>query len=67
MKDFSDHDLVWLAMRAREINIVGGTPKSYQMEMDCQHELMQRYDEYTILGALVRNSVYTKAYLHLVD
>lgn len=67
MKDFSDHDLLWLAMRARAKNIVGGTPKSHTMEMECQHELMQRYAEDTILGALVRNSAYTKAYVHMID
>lgn len=62
-----DSDLLWLAMRARSDNITRPTPESHRIEVECQHELMQRYADDTILGGLVREGSYTTAYLRWVN
>ena len=49
-----DSDLLWLAMRARSDNVTRPTPESRRIEMDCQHELLLRYSEDSIMGGLVR-------------
>lgn len=62
-----DSDLLWLAMRARSNNVTRPTPESRRIEVDCQHELMQRYSEDSIMGGLVREGSYTTAYLRWVN
>ena len=62
-----DSDLLWLAMRARSNNVTRPTPESRQIEVDCQHELMLRYSEDSIMGGLVREGSYTTAYLRWVN
>ena len=62
-----DSDLLWLAMRARSDNVTRPTPESHRIEVDCQHELMQRYSEDSIMGGLVRDGSYTTAYLRWVN
>jgi hypothetical protein len=62
-----DSDLLWLAMRARSDNVTKPTPESHRIEVECQHELMQRYADDTILGGLVREGSYTTAYLKWVN
>ena len=62
-----DSDLLWLAMRARSENITKPTSQSRQIEVECQHELMQRYADDTIMGGLVREGSYTTAYLRWVN
>jgi len=62
-----DSDLLWLAMRARSDNVTRPTPESRRIEMDCQHELLLRYSEDSIMGRLVREGSYTTAYLRWVN
>ena len=62
-----DSDLLWLAMRARSDNVTRPTPESRQIEVDCQHELMLRYSDDSIMGGLVREGSYTTAYLRWVN
>lgn len=62
-----DSDLLWLAMRSRSDNLTRPTPESRQIEVECQHELIQRYSDDTILGCLVREGYYTAAYLKWVN
>jgi len=62
-----DSDLLWLAMRARSDNVTRPTPESRQIEVDCQHELMLRYSDDSIMGGLVREGSYTTAYLKWVN
>ena len=62
-----DSDLLWMAMRARSDNLTRPTPESRQIEVECQHELIQRYSDDTILGCLVREGSYTTAYLKWVN
>jgi len=62
-----DSDLLWLAMRARSDNLTRPTSESNQTELECQHELIQRYPDDTILGCLVRERSYTTAYLKWVN
>jgi hypothetical protein len=62
-----DSDLLWLAMRARSDNVTRPTPESHRIEVECQHELLQRYSEDSIMGCLVREGSYTTAYLKWVN
>jgi len=62
-----DSDLLWLAMRARADNIICPTPESHRIEVECRHELLQRYSEDSIMGGLVREGSYTTAYLKWVN
>ena len=62
-----DSDLLWLAMRSRSDNLTRPTSESLQTEIECQHELIQRYSDDTILGCLVREGSYTTAYLKWVN
>ena len=62
-----DSDLLWLAMRARSDNVTRPTPESRQIEVDCQHELMLRYSDDSIMGGLVRDGSYTTAYLKWIN
>jgi hypothetical protein len=62
-----DSDLLWMAMRARSDNVTRPTPESRQIEIDCQHELLQRYSGDSSIGKLVREESYTAAYLKWVN
>jgi hypothetical protein len=62
-----DSDLLWLAMRARSDNVTRPTSESHRIEVECQHELLQRYSEDSIMGGLVREGSYTTAYLRWVN
>jgi len=64
MRDWNDSCILWVAMRSRSANISGnGDCVSHRLEIECQHELMQRYPAETIMGGLVAENSYATAYM----
>lgn len=68
MIDWKDSCILWVAMRSRASNVSGnGDCVSRRLEMECQHELMQRYPSETIMGGLIAENSYTSAYMAWCD